>query len=719
MKDAHRLAVHSKDVIENYPLQTYVSALVFSPSGSLIRTAFQHEEPNWITIKPAVSEAWSLCLHTFEQRCNAVAFSRDSNQLALAFYDGAIRIWDADSSTYLPELQGQESHSQSMYTVRFFHDSARLAARSEYDRMIKVWDVATGACLSTWNYASQRSEERVRFCNHKAIQDFEKSTGRDSIMIFDTAEDKLLSCLTSPYYGAKFHTDLPYHLTEFISTFSDSGRFLAVNFGTNIKIWDASSSRHIQTLEVPTSDNEAEPTVVTSACISDSMLLVLGFYSRTVMIFSIDSGNLLHVLHSGEKSKHDWVRTVAISPDMTRVASSSGSSSFKIWDLGNTSNPRTMDGTEGFIASLAFSPDSRRLVSRSTYGKTKIWDIYGKDCSQALDDHNAAVSSLAFGYGSKFLASGAHDSTVKIWDLHGKCLQTLHGHRARVIRVDILHYPARVGSLSRDNTYKIWDVVSGQCLHTYHCGHLEAVVVLSPDSRILARARGIFMGTFTTSKWPIELWDIVDDVRLPTLGNDLRQWIFSFAFSGDSTQLAVIDVDNIRIFQTRSGVCLQTLDWRNEQSKLPDLTLGQGYCSLAFSKDAKRLASAWRDGTIQLWDRHSSRCLQTIKTSNLLSNVLFDHSGQFLLTNFGRIAIPGSSDLQGSIAAPSICSLSVHGTWLSLDGKWLTYNSVNVLWLPPEYRPYLSAASEDSISVANGRKVWIFTLSPVLTEAFV
>ena len=149
MKDAHRFAVHSKDVIENYPLQTYVSALVFSPSGSLIRTAFQHEEPNWITIKPAVSEAWSLCLHTFEQRCNAVAFSRDSNQLALAFYDGAIRIWDADSSTYLPELQGQESHSRSMYTVRFFHDSARLAARSEYDRMIKVWDVATGACLST------------------------------------------------------------------------------------------------------------------------------------------------------------------------------------------------------------------------------------------------------------------------------------------------------------------------------------------------------------------------------------------------------------------------------------------------------------------------------------------------------------------------------------------------------------------------------------------
>lgn len=57
---SHKLA------IENSPLQTYVSALVFSPARSLIRDLFRAEEPDWITLKPVIEDKWSPCLQTLE-----------------------------------------------------------------------------------------------------------------------------------------------------------------------------------------------------------------------------------------------------------------------------------------------------------------------------------------------------------------------------------------------------------------------------------------------------------------------------------------------------------------------------------------------------------------------------------------------------------------------------------------------------------------------------
>jgi WD40 repeat protein len=58
--------MYHKVAIQGYPLQTYASALLFSPTGSLIRQLFQHEEPEVINVKPALSNEWSACLQTLE-----------------------------------------------------------------------------------------------------------------------------------------------------------------------------------------------------------------------------------------------------------------------------------------------------------------------------------------------------------------------------------------------------------------------------------------------------------------------------------------------------------------------------------------------------------------------------------------------------------------------------------------------------------------------------
>ncbi|KAF1931002.1 uncharacterized protein M421DRAFT_363951 [Didymella exigua CBS 183.55] len=108
IQDARRFLMYHKGAIEGYPLQSYASALLFSPIGSQTRQLFKHEEPKGITIRPASSDKWSACLQTLEGHSDtvrSVAFSRDSTRLASGTGDGALRIWDASSGVCLQTLE--------------------------------------------------------------------------------------------------------------------------------------------------------------------------------------------------------------------------------------------------------------------------------------------------------------------------------------------------------------------------------------------------------------------------------------------------------------------------------------------------------------------------------------------------------------------------------------------------------------------------------------
>uniref|UniRef100_A0A0D2YF15 NACHT domain-containing protein n=1 Tax=Fusarium oxysporum (strain Fo5176) TaxID=660025 RepID=A0A0D2YF15_FUSOF len=97
LQDARRFILSHKRAIEIAPLQANASALVFSPTRSLIRELFQKEEPNWITLKPSVESDWNACLQTLKGHCdsvNSVAFSADGQRLASGSDDKTIKVWD-------------------------------------------------------------------------------------------------------------------------------------------------------------------------------------------------------------------------------------------------------------------------------------------------------------------------------------------------------------------------------------------------------------------------------------------------------------------------------------------------------------------------------------------------------------------------------------------------------------------------------------------------
>ncbi|CAN9285142.1 unnamed protein product, partial [Alternaria alternata] len=349
VQDARRFIMYHKGAIEGYPLQTYASALLFSPTGSLIRQLFSHEEPEAISVRPALSDGWSACLQTLEghsRGVTSVAFSHDSTWLVSASGDSTIKLWDTSSGACLQTLEG---HSSDITSVSFSHDSTRLASASS-DSTVKLWDANSGACLQTLE-------------GHSGIVG-SVAFSHDSTRLASASSDSTVK-MWNASSGACLQT-LGGHASDVSSVaFShDSMRLASASSDSTVKIWNTSSGACLQTLKGHCS------TVYSVAFSYDSMRLVSASDDSTIKVWDASSGACLQTL----KSHSSVVTSVAFSHDSTQLVSASSDSTVKIWNTSSGVCLQTLKGHSSDVTSVAFSHDSMRLASASDDSTIKVWD---------------------------------------------------------------------------------------------------------------------------------------------------------------------------------------------------------------------------------------------------------------------------------------------------------------------------------------------------------
>lgn len=154
----------------------------------------------------------------------------------------------------------------------------------------------------------------------------------------------------------------------------------------------------------------------------------------------------------------------------------------------------------------------------------------------------------------------------------------------------------------------------------------------------------------------------------------------------------------MKIWDTRSGESIKTLEGHSRFAR-----------SVAFSHNSTQLASASDDKTVKIWDMRNGKRQQTLGISKTVWNISFDTTGSYLHTEVGAININASSSSTIAANEANPENPLYKGWTLSSDGSWITFNSMNCVWLPSEYRPSSSAVSGTKIGIGLGSgNVWIY-----------
>ncbi|KAF8332821.1 WD40-repeat-containing domain protein [Cantharellus anzutake] len=224
-----------------------------------------------------------------------------------------------------------------------------------------------------------------------------------------------------------------------------------------------------------------------------------------------------------------------------------------------------------------------------------------RGASSALDifltirGHIEGVTSVSFSLDGLRVASVSRDETVRIWDaLTGQELKVLRGHTKSVTSVSFSSDGFKVVSASEDETVRIWDALTGQELKVLQ-GHTKSVASVSfslNGSRVASASED---GT-------VRIWDTLTGQGLKVLRGHTGS-VYSVSFSSEGSSVASASWDKtVRIWNALTGQEIKVL-----QGHTWPVT------SVSFSLDGSRVASASWDETVRIWDTLTGQELKVLR----------------------------------------------------------------------------------------------------------
>lgn len=193
--------------------------LVISPDGTEIFTGGS----------TGVVGIWGVNTHQSEGTIptgvaiGAMALSPDGKLLAVAGYDGIIRIYDTASRTRVATLHGDEGH---IWSMAFSPDGSTLAAGSN---VLQWWDVTTGKLIGNDDSPGGDVTD-VAFNPHGTIL---AAGGYEMVGLWDADTRQLVTTLSLGAHGTTASASYPNGMS-----FSRYGTVLAVGCGGTLQFWN-------------------------------------------------------------------------------------------------------------------------------------------------------------------------------------------------------------------------------------------------------------------------------------------------------------------------------------------------------------------------------------------------------------------------------------------------------------------------------------------------
>ncbi|KAF9001939.1 WD-repeat protein [Cyathus striatus] len=363
---------------------------------------------------------------------------------------------------------------------------------------------------------------------------------------------------------------------------------------------------------------------------------VLVVYCSPQNVFKVRPATRCSSTLSGHTSP---ILCAAFSPTGNLLATGSGDTNARLWDLNTETPSHVLSGHVGWVLCVEWEAMERKLATGGHDGHVRLWEPKtGKAIGEAMKGHTKWITSLSWepihiNPIAPRLASSSKDGTVRVWStLTRRAEYTLGGHTASV---NVVRWAGSGGSkgvlytASSDRTVRVWDAEAGRPLYVLK-DHAHWVTTLALNTDFALRT-----GPFDhTGKKPtsdeeaqklakdrydtilrstpellisgsddhtLYLWSLFPSPLCATkpagtkplarLTGHQRQ-VSHVAFSPDGRWAASAAWDSsVRIWEGRTGKFVATLRGH----------VGAVY-RLAWSADSRMLISASKDSTLKIWD---------------------------------------------------------------------------------------------------------------------
>lgn len=632
LDDARRFILAHRQIVDLAPLQLYSSALGFSPQHSIIRKIYG-QCPKWLRELPITSTTWGPELQKLEghtEGVSSVAFSPDGSLLASASSDNTIKLWNPATGQEMQTLRG---HTFSVFKLAFSPDG--LLASASADSSIGLWNLDTG------------QEVHVLLKHTDYVQAV--SFSQDGLLLASGSWDRTVR-LWNPSTGQELRI-LTGHTDKVVALcFSQDSSLLASGSkDKTIRLWNPSTGQLIQTLKGHTA-------AVTSLLFSqDSSLLASGSADQSFTLWNPSTGQVV------QKIEGDFwpVAILFFSQDSILLALQNAHFDITLWNLSKSQRFRTRDVSAGSETSTSSVEKASQPDSAFSNETTWLWNSgAGQQMRTVFQGHTTSVFSVSLSPDGSQLASGSSDKTIRLWNPRprtiqearppkrdeweelfshdglllaakdykivriwstctGKEIQTLEGHTWAVRKLVFSQDDSLLVSSSSDDTIRIWDPRTGQEIHRLE-GDMESIeaIVFSQDGSLLA--------SYSSIDNIIRTWNIRtgQEVRRLRVSYQIGQAVLSFSQNG--TLLASSGDDGaIRIWNLRTGREVQTLMWYPYHVEL-----------VAFSPDSSLLASVTNlADTVRIWNRDTGLVRLLEGHTHCVVAICFSQDGSMLASS--------------------------------------------------------------------------------------